>query len=164
MTFAGQNRSETRHSVCHFPEAVEIFMIPVDFFGCTREQIVSCSFEEACDRYPCTGIILPDAGALISLGEALTGKRVFSAEPVLLSREPFQELDAYLQAVVKAASAEDLKSAGARWAQLLPWKTLDINPMDLAGFLLHLKSLIHGPGREGNSIFLLVESGSLPSS
>ena len=139
-------------------------MIPVDFFGCTREQIVSCSFEEACDRFPCTGITLPDVSALISLGEALTGSRGFSAEPVLLSREPFQELGDYLQAVVKAASAEDLKNAGARWAQLLPWKPLDINPMDLAGFLLHLQSLIHGPGREGNSIFLLVESGRLPSS
>jgi len=54
--------------------------------------------------------------------------------------------------------------AGARWAQLLPWKPLDTNPMDLAGFLLHLQSLVRGPDREGNRIFLLVESGGLPSS
>lgn len=54
--------------------------------------------------------------------------------------------------------------AGARWADLLPWTQFDTNSMDLAGFLLHLQSLLHGPGREGNSIFLLMESGHLPSS
>ena len=107
---------------------------------------------------------LPDASALISLGEALAGNRGFSAEPVLFSREPFHELGDNLRAIVTAASAEDLMNAGVRWAQLLPWEPLDINPMDLAGFLLHLQSLIHGPDREENSIFLLVESGSLPVS
>ena len=139
-------------------------MIPVDFFGCKREQIVTCSFEEACDRFPCTGITMPDASALISLGEALTGTAEFSAEPVPLSLEPFREISDCLQAAVREASAEELMDTGARWAQLLPWKPLDTNPMDLAGFLLHLQSLAHGPGREGNSIFLLMEPDSLPAS
>jgi hypothetical protein len=139
-------------------------MIPVDFFGCKKEQIVTCSFEEACDRFPCTGITIPDASALTSLGEALTGKAAFSAEPVPLSLAPFRELSGCLQAAVKKASAEELMDAGARWAQLLPWKPLDTNPMDLSGFLLHLQSLVLGLGKEENSIFLLMESGSLPTS
>lgn len=139
-------------------------MIPVDFFGCKREQIVTCSFEEACDRFPCTGITLPDASALISLGEALTGKAEFSAQPVPSSLEPFRELSDCLQAAVKEASAEELMGAGARWAQLLLLKPLDTNPLDLARFLLDLQSLAHGPGREGNLIFLLMESGNLPAS
>ena len=139
-------------------------MIPVDFFGCKREQIVTCSFEEACDRFPCTGITIPDPSALISLGEALTGTAAFSADPVPSSSEPFSELSDGLQAAIRGSSAEELMDAGARWAQLLPWKPLDTNPMDLAGFLLHLQSLVRGPDREGNRIFLLVESGGLPSS
>lgn len=59
---------------------------------------------------------------------------------------------------------EELKDAGARWAQLLPWKPLGTNPMDLAGFLRHLQSLVRGADREGNRIFLVVESDGLPSS
>jgi hypothetical protein len=135
-------------------------MIPVDFFGCKRDQIITCSWEEACDRFPFAGITIPDASALTSLSEALTGSRAFSAEPVPLSTEPFYELSGDLLTVVRNASADDLKDAGARWAQLLPWKLFDTNPMDLAGFLLHLQSLVHGPGKDENAIFLLVESGS----
>ena len=107
---------------------------------------------------------MPDASALILLNEALTGRSGFSAEPVPLSLAPFRELSVCLQAAVKHASAEELMDAGARWAQLLPWKPLDTNPMDLSGFLLHLQSLVLGPGREGNSIFLLMKPDSLPAS
>lgn len=67
---------------------------------------------------------MPDASGLTSLGEALTGKAAFSAEPVPLSLAPFRELSGCLQAAVKQASAEELMDAGARWAQLLPWKPL----------------------------------------
>jgi len=77
---------------------------------------------------------MPDASALTSLGEALTGRTAFSAEPVPLSLEPFRELIDCLQAEVRRVSAEGLMGAGARWAQLLPSKPLDTNPMDLAGF------------------------------
>jgi hypothetical protein len=145
-------------------EALGISMIPVDFFGCKREQIVTCSWEEACHQFPCTGITIPDTSALISLSEALTGGRTFSAEPVPLSIEPFYELADRLKTAVREATAEDLMDAGARWAQLSPWDQLDTNPMDLAGFLLQLQSLVQGPGKEENSIFLSVESGDLPSS
>lgn len=151
---------------CGLPanDTIDAHMTPIDFFGCKREQIVTYSFEAAYDRFPCAGITMPNASALISLGEALTGKAAFLAEPVLLSLEPFRELSDCLQAAVREASAEELMDADARWAELLPWKLLDTNPRDLAGFLLHLQSLAHGPGREGNSIFLLMEPDSLPAS
>lgn len=135
-------------------------MIPVDFFGRKKEQILTCSWAEACDRFPCVGITLPDASALSSLSEALTESCAFSAKPVLFSTEPFHELSDDLLTLIREASVEDLKNAGARWAQLQPWKLLDANPMDLAGFLLHLQSLVLGPDRGENSIFLFVESGS----
>jgi hypothetical protein len=99
-------------------------MIPVDFFRCRRDQIVTCSWDEACDRFPFASITIPDASALTSLGEALTGSRVFSPEPVPLSTEPFYELSDDFLIVVRDASADDLKDAGARWAQLLPWPSL----------------------------------------
>jgi hypothetical protein len=89
---------------------------------------------------------------------------MFSAELVPLSNEPFRELSGSLLGAVQEATAEHMMDAGARWAQLPPWKPLGTNPMDLAGFLLHLQSLVRGLGREENSIFLLVEAGDLPPS
>ena len=136
-------------------------MILVDFFGCKREQVLACNWEEACDRFPFVGMTFPDVSGLISLSEALTGSNVSAAAPVPLSTEPLLELGDQLQAVVRQASAEELMDAGARWAQLQPWKQLDTNPMDLAGFLLHLQSLVTGPERTGNLIFLWVE-GKVP--
>jgi len=133
-------------------------MIPVDFFGCKQEHMIDCSWEEACERFPVTSITIPDRSALASLSEALTGSGTFSAEPVPGSTEPFHELDDSLQLAVRNASANDLMDAGARWAQLPPWKLLDTNPMDLAGFLLDLQSLVRGPSHEGNSIFLLIQA------
>ena len=93
---------------------MDAHIIPVDFFGCNREQIVTCSFEDACDRFPCAGIGIPNASALISLGEALTGRAEFSAQPAPLSLEPFRELSDILPAAVRDASAEELMDAGAR--------------------------------------------------
>lgn len=136
-------------------------MIQIDFFGCKREQIATCNWEEACDRFPFIGITIPCASALTSLSEALTGCRAFPAEPVPSSIKAFQELSDRLLTAVREATADDMTDAGARWAQLPPWKPLDTNPMDLAGFLLHLRSLVHGPGREENSIFMLAEAGDL---
>ena len=137
-------------------------MISIDFFGCKREQIVACSWQEACDRFPFIGMTFPDASGLTSLSKALTGKDAFAAEPVSCSTEPIFELGATLQEAVRRASVEDLKDAGARWAQLAPWKAIETNPMDLAGFLLHLQSLINGPERAENSVFMWLESRSLP--
>jgi hypothetical protein len=134
-------------------------MIAIDFFGCKREQIVACSWQEACDRFPCAGLTIPSADALTSLSTILTGSRTFSTKPVPLSTVPFYEFDDRLKVALKEATAEDLMDAGTRWAELPPWEQLNINPMDLAGFLLHLQSLVHGPGKEDNSIFLSVESG-----
>jgi hypothetical protein len=136
-------------------------MISIDFFGCKRAQILACSVEDACDRFPCTGITIPDASALTSLSEVLTGNRTFFAEPVPLSSEPLFELSASLQAAIRKATADDLIDAGARWAQLPPWKSLETNPMDLAGFLLHLQSLIRRPDREENAIFIVMEAGAV---
>lgn len=137
-------------------------MIPVDFFGCKRDEIAIGSLAEACDRFPCTGITLPDASAFTSLSEALTGGgKTFCAELLPSSIEPFRELGADLQAALRKATAEEMKDAGARWAGLPPWNALDTNPMDLAGFLLHLQSLVRGPDRQENSIFLLIEPGSM---
>lgn len=128
-------------------------MIPIDFFGCRSEQIVMCSWADARERFRCTGITIPDGSALTSLSEAFGGTE-FTAELVPLSVEPFYELCKGLTTVIREAEAEDLMDAGARWAQLPPWSGLEINPMDLAGFLLHLHSLVDGPENAENSIFL----------
>lgn len=110
-----------------------------------------------------TGTTIPDAGAPTSLCEALTGTAAFSSEPVPSCSEPSSQVSDYLQAAIRDASAEELMDADARWAHLLPWAPLDKNPMDLAGFLLHIQSLMRGPDKEENRIFPLVASVGLPS-
>lgn len=117
---------------------------------------------DACERFLFTGIGVPDASALASLSESLGGP-AFSAELVPLSAEPFYELCEGLTAVIRQAEVEDLLDAGARWAELPPWSELEINSMDLAGFLLTLHSLVDGPENAENAIFLWVESGHLPA-
>lgn len=61
-----------------------------------KEQIVTCSFEKACDRFAYIGVTISDASALTSLGEALTGIATFSADPVPPTSEPVSELSEYL--------------------------------------------------------------------
>lgn len=136
-------------------------MIPIDFFGCKREQIVVCSLEDACARFRFTAISIPDGSALTSLSTALGGT-AFSAERLALSAEPFYELCQGLTTVIREAEVEALKDAGARWAQLPPWSGRAANPMDLAGFLLDLHALLDGPENAENGIFLWLESGYLP--
>lgn len=99
--------------------------------------------------------------ALTSLSEALRAP-AFSADLVPLSAEPYYELCNGLTAMIREAEPDDLMDAGARWAQLPPWRGLEVNSMDLAGFLLHLHSLVNGPENAKSSIFLWVESGHLP--
>jgi hypothetical protein len=136
-------------------------MIIIDFFGCRREQIVSCSWSDACERFSSVGINIPDGSALLSLGQVLDGT-AFSAELVPASHEPFYELCKALTSILRTADEDYLLDAGARWACLPPWTALDINAMDLAGFLLQLHSLVANPENAENSIFLWTESGLLP--
>lgn len=98
--------------------------------------------------------------ALTSLSEALRAPE-FSVTRVPMSVELYYELCEEFTAVMHKADAEELKDAAARWAQLQPWCDLDVNPMDLAGFLLRLQSLVDGPQNGGNTIFMYLESGEL---
>lgn len=133
-------------------------MIAISVFGCKREQIIACSWEDACERFPCTSITLPDWSAFTSMSAALTCTAAFSPERVPLSIEPFYELGTDLTAAIRRLGAEDMLDAGARWAGLPSWSATDINSMDLAGFLLSLHSFVNGSGKEANCIFLLIES------
>ena len=139
-------------------------MISIDFFVCKEEQIVTCSWEDACERFFCTGLSIPDWGALTLLSEILTGSNACSAERILLSNEPFYILDKRLTTAIRNSTEEELLDAGARWAQFPLWSELHVNPMDLAGFLLNLHSSFGNPETEENSIYLWVESDGLPES
>jgi len=129
-------------------------MVPLDFFGCTQEQIVSCNWVEAFERYPSTGITVPDESALTSLNEALTGRAEIPHKRLTISPEPIYILGRTLTEAIRRADPEELKNAGARWAVLKPWSETDVNSMDLAGFLLDLRSLVSMPENANNSIFM----------
>ncbi|WP_019923548.1 hypothetical protein SR858_24640 [Duganella zoogloeoides] len=135
-------------------------MMSVDFFGCKREQILTATWDDAFERFPAAGITVPDLSAFTSLSESLRAP-AFSATRVPMTVAPYYQLCEEFTAVIRKADTEELKDAAATWAQLPPWDGLNANAMDLAGFLLHLHSLVSGPQNDGNAIFMCLESEEL---
>jgi len=132
-------------------------MISIDFFGCEKGQIESCNWDEAFDRFPSTGLSIPNQSALTSLNEAFTGNASYPVKRLPLAVEPIYELNSEVVTAIRNSDAEGMKYAGVRWAQLKPWKEFEVNPMDLAGFLLELRTLVDSQGEAPSSIFLWME-------
>jgi hypothetical protein len=132
-------------------------MISIDFFGCEKGKIDSCNWDDAFERFPSTGLSIPDQSALTSLNEALTGNAIYPVKRLPQAVEPIYELDADLVAAIRRSDTESLKDGGVRWAQLKPWNEFEVNPMDLAGFLLELRTLVDSQGKAPSSIFLWLD-------
>jgi len=132
-------------------------MITIDFFRCEQGQIDSCSWDDAFERFPSTGISVPDQSALSSLSEALTGDASYPVKCLPMAVGPIYELSSDLVVAIRRSDAESMKDAGVRWAQLKPWNEFEINPMDLAGFLLELRTLVDSHGGPHSSIFVWME-------
>lgn len=98
------------------------------------------SWEEAFEAFPVSGITLPGALDFASLGQLLT----HSAAPAI-RHVPFpgRELYVFSAAIAQAferMAADDLADIAVAWAQTAPWAGLEVNAVDLAGFLLELQS------------------------
>lgn len=109
---------------------------------------------EAVDSLPVTGIKLPNETALTSLFHLLTGKSKFPASRLEGAKHSIYKLDYDVCSLIESLSLDELMDIGAQWAYLSPWVELDVNPVDLAGFMAHLKSLWDQSSEPEKSVFL----------
>ena len=66
----------------------------------------------------------------------------------------FYQLDHDLAIFIAEADQDELENASARWADEA-WKGTDINPFDLAGFLLEISELSRVALAKGNEIYFV---------
>ncbi|MEM8640445.1 MAG: hypothetical protein AAGG51_16750 [Cyanobacteria bacterium P01_G01_bin.54] len=130
-------------------------MITIDFYICSELQIRACQgWETAADDLPCTGICIPNQSALTSLAGLLTNKSLYPALPLADVPHPIHRVNANVVNAINDISHDDLLDISVQWATLSPWSEIEINPFDLAGFLVHLKSLWHESDEPQKAIFL----------
>ncbi|NVI85068.1 MULTISPECIES: hypothetical protein [Janthinobacterium] len=134
-------------------------MKKIDIFVCSDAGMRACaSWEEAFDAFPVTGITLPGELDFASLGQLLTQ----SAEPVLRplrieGRDIHVFNDAIAQAIGRMAD-DDLLALAVAWSRTAPWADLNVQPCDLAGLLMELKSNWHRSATPDKALFAWVDA------
>lgn len=134
-------------------------MKKIDMFVCSETEMRACaSWQDAFDSFPVTGITLPGELDFVSLGQLLT----HSAAPAI-RHVPFpgRELYMFSAAIAQAferMAADDLADIAVAWAQTAPWAGLEVNPVDLAGFLMELKANWHRSATPDKALFLWLDA------
>lgn len=134
-------------------------MKKIDIFVCSDAEMRGCaSWEEAFDLFPVTGITLPGELDVASLGQL----RTQSTAPVFRTqRMPGRELYVFTEGIAQAIeriAADDLADIAVAWAQSAPWAGLEVNPVDLAGFLMELKANWHRCATPGKALLAWVDA------
>lgn len=134
-------------------------MKKIDIFVCSEAEMRGCaSWEEAFDMFPVTGITLPGELDVASLGQLLTQ----STAPVFRTpRMPGRELYVFTEDMAQAIeriAADDLADIAVAWAQSAPWAGLEVNPVELAGFLMELKANWHRSATPGKALLAWVDA------
>lgn len=133
-------------------------MFMIGFYVCSEHQIRVCkSWIEAADKYPCTGIHIPNQSALTSLAGLLTGEYTYPATLLDGKTYPIYCLNASISNAINSITHDELVDISVQWAALSPWSEMDINPFDLSGFLTHLKSLWCESNEPQKAIFFWIE-------
>lgn len=134
-------------------------MKKVDLFVCSPSDMRACaSWTEAVEAFPVTGITLPGALDFASLAQLLTR----SAAPALLPAG-IEGCDLYVfradvgQALGRLA-ADELNRLAVAWSSMAPWAGSEINPFDLAGFLMELQSAWHQAAGPDKVLFAWVDA------
>ena len=108
----------------------------------------------------------PQLGGIFSreqidhLGQIFLGKASLSSPTGdrLIDGSAFYQLDQDLTVFVAKAEQSELLDASTRWADEV-WKGTDINPIDLAGFLLEISELSKVALSKGNEIYFVTVAG-----
>jgi len=72
-------------------------------------------------------------------------------------RELYVLTDALAQAIGGMA-ADDLSDIAVAWSKTAPWAGADINPFDLAGFLMELQSAWHQSVTPDKALFAWIDA------
>ena len=116
------------------------------------------SWQDAFNAFPVTGITLPGALDFASLAQLLTGSAAPALRPApMQGRELYVLTDAMAQAIGGMA-ADDLSDIAVAWSKKAPWAGADINPFDLAGFLMELQSAWHQSVTPDKALFAWIDA------
>ena len=130
-------------------------MPTIDFYVCSEHKIKACAnWIEAAENFPCTGIYIPEQSALTSLAGLLTGTSTYQVTRLDGITEPIYCLNINISKAIDGTSYDEITDVAVKWASQPPWRNVNINPFDLAGFLVDLKSLWCGSREPQKSIFL----------
>ena len=92
---------------------------------------------------PQCAITLPSFDTFISLALLVTLEHLAIDEILMPISSGLLELNNIVAEKLLSLSHDELLTMGANWAECPPWKTLDANGMDLAGFLLEFSHAWH---------------------
>lgn len=134
-------------------------MKKIDIFVCSDAEMRACaSWQHAFNAFPVTGITLPGELDFVSLGQLLTQSAAPTLRPApMQGRELYVFTDAIAQAIGGMA-ANDLSDIAVAWSKTAPWAGAQVNPVDLAGFLMELQSNWHQSATADKSLFLWLDT------
>jgi hypothetical protein len=134
-------------------------MKKIDIFVCSDAEMRACaSWQDAFNAFPVTGITLPGDLDFMSLGQLLTQSTAPALRPApMQGRELYVLTDSIGQAIGGMA-ADDLSDIAVAWSQTAPWAGSDINPFDLAGFLMELQSAWHQSVTPDKALFAWIDA------
>ena len=134
-------------------------MKKIDIFVCSDAEMRACaSWQEAFDSFPVTGITLPGELEFVSLGQLLTELTEPAIRPVAA---PWRDLYVFSNAMalaIERMTADDLADIAVAWAKTAPWAGSQVNPFELAGFLMELQSNWHQSASADKALFLWLDA------
>ncbi|MDN2710417.1 hypothetical protein O0880_13415 [Janthinobacterium sp. SUN118] len=134
-------------------------MKKIDIFVCSHAGMHACaSWEEAVDSFPVTGITLPGELDFASLGQLLTHSAAPAIRPVPIPGRELYVCNAAIALAFERMTADNLADIAVAWAQTAPWAGLEVNPVDLAGFLLELQSKWQQCATPDKALFLWLDA------
>ena len=133
-------------------------MKKIDIFVCSPSAMRACAgWTEACNSFPFTGITLPGELDFASLAHLLTQSAAPALRPAgIEGRDLYVFGDDIAHALGRMAD-DELTDTAVAWSKTAPWAGLDINPFDLAGFLVELTSAWHQSVTPDKALFAWVD-------
>lgn len=134
-------------------------MKKIDIFACSPSAMRACaSWTDAFDSFPVTGITLPGGLDFVSLGQLLTQSTAPALRPAgIAGRDLYVFRDDMAHALGRMA-ADELSTIAVAWSTTPPWADMDINPFDLAGFLMELQSAWHQSVTPDKALFAWIDA------
>lgn len=134
-------------------------MKKIDIFVCSESEMRACaSWQDAFDSFPVTGITLPGELDFVSLGQLLTHSTAPVLRPAPILGGDLYVFSTAIGHALDRIAADDLTDIAVEWAQTAPWAGLEVNPVDLAGFLMELKANWHRSATPDKALFLWLDA------